>query len=163
MTYTQNIKLSKEQEKRIKEIFTPEYIIESSKAISIEKQQDSVIAARDEYIKELEAKIEALNTEHKRTLAEIAKANNVVKETIKESDSIADKQLKDERLRWSGIHFYGGVEVPEIDFQRTEINGELMYELEKFHFGLKAAFRQEQIEQQGLQFTYFIKLRYKFF
>lgn len=163
MTYTQTIKPTKEQEQRIKDIFTPEYVIESSKPISIVKEQDSVIDVRDKQIKELLSKIDALNSEHKKTLADIAKANAVVKETSKESDSIADVQLKKERLRWSGLHAYAGIEVPKLEFSNIEINGELMYELRKFHFGIKLAFQDIDVETEGLEFNYFLKLRYKFF
>ena len=52
LIFTQNIKPTDYQDKRIKEIFTPEYIIESSKPISIVIEQDSVIKVRDLQLKE---------------------------------------------------------------------------------------------------------------
>lgn len=127
------------------------------------KEQDSVITVRDKQIKELEAKIVALQEEHKNTLIEIAKKNKVAESASKEVDFISDDQLKKERLKWSGLHLYGGVEVSRFEFQNTSINSELMYELQRIHFGFKAEIEPSVLEQSKYNFNYFLKLRYKFF
>ena len=64
LIFTQNIKPTDYQKSKIKEIFTPEYIIETSKVISIKKEQDSVIKVRDFQIEELNTKIENLKEEY---------------------------------------------------------------------------------------------------
>lgn len=126
-------------------------------------EQDSVILARDAKIKELEGKIEALKAEHLKNLKEIASANSVVKESTQKVDSIADYQLKKERLKWSGIHLYTGLESKRFEFRNSEINLELMYEFRRFHFGFKASFEDSDPIQEGLEFYYHLKLRYKIF
>jgi len=163
-SYTQIIKPTKEQKEKIENIFTPDYVIESSKVISIMIEQDSVIKSRDKTIEFLEKKIQNLNTEHKKTLVDIAKQNNIAKNTSKKIDTINDNLLKLEKLKWSGIHFYAGVEVPKINFSNIEFNGELMYEMRKIHFGIKGQIEPSYIENhENYNFTYFLKLRYKLF
>jgi len=128
------------------------------------KEQDSVIIVRDQQIKELQGKIEALREEHKNTLISIAKENKVAKDSSKEVDSISDEQLKKEKFKWKGLHLYGGGEVPSFDFQKTRLNTELMYEMEKIEFGLKGELLPSNIEAEpGYKFTYFLKVRYKIF
>lgn len=161
--YTQNIKPTPEQQKKISEIFTPDYIIESSKPISIVKEQDSVIAVRDKQIKELKAKIEALKEEHKKTLVEIAKENKIAETSSQQIDSISDHQLKRERFKWSGLHLYIGAEVPEFNFESSILNAEFMYEFEKFEFGFKGELDPNVIQDSKYTFNYFLKVRYKLF
>ena len=152
------------QKKRIDSIFTAEKIIDISKGLSNEKLQDSIIKVRDIQIKELEAKIISINKEYTKTLIEIANNNSVVAETSFEIDGISDEQLKKERLKWSGLHLYGGIEVPKFEFNTLSFNSELMYELEKIEFGLKANLNNDKtIDKENYQFNYYLKLRYKFF
>ena len=152
--------MSKEQKQRRDALFTSDYIIESSKAISIMKEQDSVITTRDVQIRELEAKIEALKEEHTNTLVDIAKENNIAKNASKEVDDIADSKLKLEKLKWSGLHLYGGIESEEADFQRLRFNTELIYTMTKINFGVK--FESYSIDEKT-QFRYLLKVNYKFF
>lgn len=159
---SQNTDTTKEQKKRIKQVFTPEKIIDISKGLSNEQRQSVQIDSLQKIIDAKDKIISDLKAEHLKTLTEIAKSNKVVKETTSEVDSISDHQLKKERFRWKGLHLYGGVEIPDFNFESTQINSELMYELEKVEFGFKAAFQQLEPES-GLKFATFIKLRYKFF
>lgn len=174
--YTQNTKATQEQKEKISKIFTPDYVIQSSKPISIMKQQDSVIKARDNQIKELLNKIEALKTEHKNTLVEIAKQNSIVKKNTKKVDSISNSQL--DKLRpglfsqlfsktaWSNFHGYIGAEVPDFtNFGNTNLNAELMFEFRKVDFGIKGEIRiqDNQINPAIRQNILFFKVRYKIF
>jgi hypothetical protein len=156
--------VSKEQKQKIKEIFTPDYVIEASKVISNSQDKDSVINVRDVQIKDLLNKIEALKTEHKKTLIEIAKQNKTAIQSTQKIDSISDYQQSRERKRkridWKGLHLYGGIESREFNFQFIEVNTELMYELNKFHIGVKAFALPDPngTYQAGAG----IKVRYKF-
>lgn len=125
------------------------------------KQQDSVIKARDVQIKELRAKIEFLKKGFTKTLIDIAKENSVAKNSSNSIDSISKNQLKKEKLKWKGLHLYTGIEVPEFNFQRSVLNSEFMYELEKIEFGLKG----EVAVKINSKYTFnlFLKLRYKIF
>lgn len=164
MTYTQNIKPTKEQEQRIRDIFTPEYVIESSKPISIVKEQDSVIAVRDIQIQELQKKISDLKEEHLRTITEIAINNQNAREDSNEISEISEDLLSSEKKKWKGLHLYIGSEIPELQISTPSFNSELMYELRNFHFGLKGEAVNIQIENNNqYQFSYQIKLRYKIF
>ena len=69
-------------------ILTKEKVIDISKAISHEKELDSVVKVRDEQIKELKAKIEKLKNEHNKTLKEIAIASYQAQQTNQSIDSI---------------------------------------------------------------------------
>lgn len=166
--FTQNIKPTQTQKNRISEIFSPEYIIESSRAISILIEQDSVIKARDIQIKELALKISALQDEHKKTLISIAKENKVAQTASKQIDSISEDQIKDSRfkfknLKWLNLHLYTGLE-SDLNFKEFTINSELMYEFNKFHFGIKLDLQPITTEEKTqYNFNYFIKLRYRFF
>lgn len=164
--YTQNIKevVTKDQKSLIERIFTPDYIIESSKVISNSQDKDSVISARDIQIKELTQKIEALKKEHENTLIEIIKQNTIAMTAVKKVDSINDVQLKTERKKrfdWNITHLYSGVESREFNFKAIEINAEFMVELEKFHFGIKAFALPDP--KGTYEAGAGIKLRYKFF
>ena len=161
--YTQNISVTQEQKDKIKEIFTPEYIIESSKPISITKIQDSVIKARDIQIKELQDKIEKLKALHLKTLVDIAKQNNIAKDTSTKIDSINDKQFSKLKLNWNGLHLYGSGSIPKIEYREPTFELELMYEFKKIHFGIIGQTEPIPIEPTKYQFNYQFKLRYKFF
>lgn len=162
LTLSQTINTTKKQKERISKILTPEKIIEISKGLSNEIRQDSVISARDIQIAELQSKIEALKEEHKNTLISIAKENNKAKEASQEEDKLSDDILKKERSKYLGLHLYIGSEVPKFNFQAMNFNTEVMYELEKFDFGIKA----EAIKlptQHNYNFNYSLKIRYKIF
>lgn len=162
--YSQNTDITPKQKERIDSIFTAEKIIQISKGLSNEERQRDSIISLQKKIKSLNEIIDKLKEEHVKTLTDIAKSNAIAKEATKEVDDISDEQLKRERLKWAGLHLYGGIEAPKFDFDNLEINSELMYEFRKFHFGIKTAFQQQQnINSNSLNFQYFLKLRYKFF
>jgi len=169
LAYTQNTKetVTKEQKQRIENIFDADYIIKSSKTIDNYKDLDSVVKVRDVQIKELNDKIKSLEKEYTKTLKAIAFRNGIAKNASKDIDSINDVQLKYARKKekrkfnWNIIHLYAGVESREFNFQAIEINAELMIELKRFHFGLKA-FAIPNINN-NYEAGAGIKLRYKFF
>ena len=169
-TLSQTTNITELQKERIKALFTPAKIIEISKAISNEERQAKEIDSLHAIIDFKENVIEELKKEHLKTLTEIAKFNKVAKETTETVDDISDNQLKKERNRWKGLHLYAGIEIPEIKFTNPEFNSELMYELERFEFGLRAAANSiivfdpiTNTEKTEYKFNYFLKLRYKFF
>lgn len=169
-TLSQVTNITKEQKNRIKTIFTPARIIEISKGISNEERQVKEIDSLQKIIDFKDSVIEELKKEHLKTLTEIAKFNKTAKETTEVVDDISDNQLKKERNRWKGLHLYAGLEIPEIKFTNPEFNSELMYELERFEFGLRAAANPITVfdpvintEKTEYKFNYFLKLRYKFF
>lgn len=152
------------QDRRIKAIFTPEKIIDISKGLSNEERQRLQIDSLQKIIALKENIIEQLKQEHLTTLTEIAKSNTIAKESTEEVDKISDEQLKKERFKWAGLHLYGGFETPKIDFRNIELNMELMYEFERFEFGVKGiGGATEQLDKTEFVFDYFIKVRYKFF
>lgn len=162
--YTQDIKPTQKQEREIARIFTPKYIIESSKPISIVKELDSVLAVRDVQITELKAKIEALRKEHVETLINIATQSTIAETATREVDGINEDQLEKNRFKWEGLHSYIGVEVPDFSFERTTVNTELMYELEKIEFGIKVDLSPKaEIDAVKYEAGIFLKLRYKLF
>lgn len=164
LTFTQNTKATQEQNNRIKEIFSPDYVIESSKVISIMKEQDSVLSIRDAQIKELNDKILILQKEHKKTLVDIIKDVKVAENASKEVDEIADEILEEEKMKWKGLHLYVGIEVPKIEFNNLIFNTEFMYELEKIEFGIKGQVEPVFVnETSKYEFNYYLKVRYKFF
>ena len=161
---SQTTNITKLQKERIKAVFTPAKIIDISKAISNEERQAKEIDSLHAIIDFKENVIEELKKEHLKTLVEIAKYNETAKETTEIVDDISDNQLKKERNRWKGLHLYAGVETPKFEFTQIYFNTELMYELEKFEFGLKGEVSPSLIpESTEYEFTYFLKLRYKFF
>lgn len=167
LLFTQTTKPTKEQSDKIKEIFTPEYIIKSSKTISISKEQDSVIKVRDIQINELLKKIELLKKEHNQTLIDIAKYNNDAQNASKKIDSISDKQIGLDFFKGfkiTNIHLYTGLEIPKINIPNTNLNAELMLELNKIHFGIKGQIEPDIISDNNRYIAnYFIKIRYKLF
>jgi hypothetical protein len=116
-------------------------------------------------IKQKESIIQSLKEEHLKTLTEIALNNSKAQETTVVVDDISDNQLKKERKRFLGLHFYAGVEVPRLfEFKELGFNTELMYELERFEFGIKGAVFPITINNStNYEFNYFLKIRYKFF
>ena len=59
---------------------------------------------------------------------------------------------------------YIGVEAPEFEFDRMNINSELMYEFRKFEFGLRGQVENSQNPNDTkFNFQYMLKLRYKLF
>lgn len=99
------------------------------------KEQDSVITVRDLQIKELQEKLNNLKKEYTKSLEDIVKQNQVVKETSEEEDKITDSQIKTNKLKWDNLRLYIGFEFS--DFKDVRFNSELMYELRKIHFGVK--------------------------
>lgn len=145
-------------------ILSAEKVIDQAKIIEDWIRQKKAIDSLQNIIDFKENVIEELKKEHLKTLVEIAKYNEIAKETTNIVDDISDNQLKKERNRWKGLHLYGGIETPKFKFTQIYFNTELMYELEKFEFGLKGEVSPSLIpENTEYEFNYFLKLRYKFF
>ncbi len=162
LTLSQTTNTTEAQKNRISKIFTPDKIIEISKGLSNEILQDSVIHARDIQIKELKNKIRLLKEEHKKTLVSIALENSKAHTAAIKADSIADEQLTREKLKWSGIHLYSGIEVDKFKFESTSFNSELMYEFKNIHFGLKGELAPI-VSDNAYNFRIALKIRYKIF
>ena len=154
--------ITKEQKQRINKIFTPKKIIDISKGLSNEKRQDSVLTIRDNQIKELQAKIEALREEHRKTLISIAKENSKAKKASSEEDKLSDDILKKEKLKTLGFHMFAGLEAPNFSFQKMRFNSELTYQFSDIDVGLKGEFSTQNLDS-NYSFNYFIKIRYKIF
>lgn len=163
-TLSQTIDITKLQKERIEAVFTPKKIIDISKAISNEERQKKDIDSLQKIIDFKEEIIDDLKKEHLKTLTEIAINNNTAKEATGVVDDISDNQLKKERSKWKGLHLYAGIEVPQMKFTTLIFNSELMYELERFEFGIKGAVNPVTIlNDTKYEFNYYLKLRYKFF
>lgn len=149
---------TKEQQKKIKELTTPERLIEYSKGLSNEK---SLAKRYDSLVKLISKKdklIDSLLVSHKADLLKIALSNNQVNQIESTIDEI-DKDLKPGFFK-SKFHFYGSLEVPQLNFQNTIISTELMLDLKILEIGsVLSAFPIKN----KLEFNYGIKLRYKFF
>jgi hypothetical protein len=152
------------QKKRLDSILTAQKVIDISKGLSNELRQRKYIDSLHKVIKEKNKIIIDLRNDYVTTLKKIAFQNNISKKASNKIDSINDRQLKTERnkkLNWNLLHLYAGVETREFNLQSFEINSELMIELNKFHFGLKAFALPDQnlTYKAGLG----VKMRYKFF
>lgn len=158
---SQIINITESQKKRIDSIFTAEKIIEISKGLSNEKLQEKQIKRLEQIIQKKDSIIQELRAEYVKTLKSISLQNQVVKTTTKQVDSITEKQLRKERFRWSGLHLYGGAESRQFNLNNIELNGELMYELRKVHFGVQAVFFPDELGNYKLGTGF--KIRYKFF
>lgn len=161
---SQTISITKEQKQRINKIFTPEKIIDISKGLSNEKRQDSILVIKDNQIKELQAKIEALREEHKKTLISIAKQNKIAKNASSEEDKVSDDILKKEENKSKGFHLFVGAEIPNFNFGNSGFNSELMYQFSDFDIGVKGEISPRVFNTNtDYNFKYFLKVRYKIF
>lgn len=158
--FTQNIKPTLKQQNEISRIFTPDYVIETSKVISIIHDQDSVIKVRDIQLKELQSKIFQLKKQYTEIISKIKIENNKGFEASKKLDSLYDRLINKSESK--GVHLYLGVEVPKFNFQNPSFNAELMYEFKKFHVGIKGDFSDFNLNNKYI-FNYSIKFRYKIF
>lgn len=158
---SQTTSITKEQESRLNSILTPEKIIDISKGLSNEKRQAIVIDSLQDKIDALKDVIEKLKNEHKTTLIQIAKNNSIARESSVKEDSISDSQLMKSKLK--GLHFYGFIEVPKLDFENTSFGAELLYELKTIELGVRGDFNKYQTPTNNTSFNYYLKLRYKFF
>lgn len=163
-TLSQNIDITPEQKQRIDQIMTPEKIIDLSKCISNEKRLTKEIQAREAKIDSLKALIDFMENDYRETLEDIARANNTAKDSSKEIDDITDDQIKRLKLKWTGLHLYGGFESTKFQFNDISFNTELMYEFQKLQIGLKGLTeRINESDTKNYVFTYAVKVRYKFF
>jgi len=143
---------------------TPEKIIDLSKCISNEKRLTLEVKKRELQIDSLKALIDSMSKEYRETLEEISKANNTAKDSSKDIDSISDNQIRKLKLKWTGLHLYGGFETEKFQFNDISFNAELMYEFDKLEIGIKGF--TDRIREPGKDtyiFTYGLKVRYKFF
>ena len=134
---SQNITLTKEQESRVKEIFTPEKIIEVSKGLDNEKRQSIVI-------EELQSKIDSLKVisvkKDKLIDGYIKSINNLSIKILalnEEEEDVSDDILKNAKKPFLGLHFKLGVIAQEFKLERFNAFADLSYDLSKFSVGVK--------------------------
>lgn len=92
--------LTQKEKQILLNVLTKEKVIDISKAISHEKELDSVVKVRDKQIKDLQEKIEQLKDEHNKALKEIAIASYQAQQTNQSIDSIQ----KPKKRFWQNIH-----------------------------------------------------------
>jgi len=130
----------------------PQIVLDLSKCVSHEKELDSVLAKRDSLIDELKARIEKLKAENKRYTDKIIELNDFIMATSKKVDSISEKQIKNERRFWQGLH--GHIQTSTLfDLKEPVFSADMTYDLDRWSFGV-------EINHTG---DYFIKLRYTIF
>lgn len=157
LMFTQNIKPTDYQNNRIKEIFTPEYIIETSRVISIKIEQDSVIKVRDIQIKDRDSKIEKLKNEYKDLIKKLEDNTDVLQEVVREENEIVESIIKNRSFK-NNIHLYTSVKFNLIN--NIILEPELLYEFKKVHVGVSSELIPNSINYKvSLNF----KLRYKIF
>ena len=95
LSFTQSTKPTKEQQKLINEIFTPEYIIQASVTISNYKKLDSVLRERNSQILELNSELIRLKSLYRTSLrsikTDVGIINDVSSYNIPESITITRK------------------------------------------------------------------------
>lgn len=155
--YTQNIKNQKEV---IKDIFTPDYVIKSSKAISIMIKQDSVLKVRDKQVIEYQDKIDKLKEEFSNTLVDIVKEKENIITNLQEIKEIEADNTPLEKSKKQTISGYLGVEVPEFKLDSPNMNIELIYDINKVGLGVKGEINTNISEK--IKYRYYLNLRYKF-
>lgn len=162
LVFTQNIKVTQYQKNKIKEIFTPDYIIETSKVISIMHEQDSVIKVRDIQIKELEYKISELKKIHLKSIANLKSINNNLNSAIDLNNTKLTQQLKLERKKYLGFHSYAGLNISKLQLDNINISGELLYRFPSITIGIGLELTNPVYVDKYF-FNYFIEIRYKIF
>lgn len=108
--YSQTIPLTPQQEQRIRDLFTPEKIIEYSKSLSNEERQRDTILSLENKIKELKLINKSLYENTKKTLIKIDNLNTSIESmnltylnNLKEKSKLFKRQLTKERLKIGGI------------------------------------------------------------
>jgi len=134
--YTQNVKPTQSQEKRIQQIFDPSYIIETSVIVSNEEKQYEII-------KGLESKIDSLKSaalSKDRIISkygnEIILLNQQIRDANNKENNVADNQLKQAKKPFLGLHLRSRLIVQEFKLERINLSLNLSYDLKKFSFGI---------------------------
>lgn len=157
LTYSQ-ITPTKEQQKKILQVTTPEKLIEYSKGLSNEKRQKIVIDSLYKELSKKDNEIIALINKHKKEISALRDNNQVAidsNEQIAELESINNKKiLKDLKL-------YGFLEVQELEFENPIIGLDLLYDLKKIQLGISGFYQKNTIRNNNYGFS--VKLRYSFF
>ena len=156
----QSIVLTPAQETRVKQIFTPEKIIDISKAIDNEKRQYQEILS-------LQAKIDSLKTiaSKKDVLiskftSEVLALNKIIRELSSQEDDIADEQLDYVKAPFLGLHLKGRVQTQDIQVDRLMFSVDLSYSFRKLEVGATA---WTQYNTVNSSFYYGPFIEYKFF
>lgn len=151
---------TKEQQKKILQLTTPEKLIEYSKGLSNEKRQAKVIDSLQSEVKKRDKYIISLVEEHKKEILSIARNNNTAIDSNEEIDSIDEKISNVDFLK--KINLYGSIEFPQFNFDKPTINLDLMFNLEKLklEFGFRGTSNPYMSE---LKYNYSAILRYNFF
>lgn len=116
--------LTPQEKKILLNVLTKEKVIDISKAISHEKELDSVVQVRDKQIKELNDKIELLRKEHEQALKEIAIASFKAQEKQSEIDQIE----KPKKRFFDSLHLEVGTQYDKSIFYTTS----LYYDIDRF-------------------------------
>lgn len=135
--YTQDVKPTQSQKKRIQQIFDSNYIIESSIIISNEEKQYKII-------KKLEAKIDSL-----KNIAfikdeiinkygdEIILLNKKIRAINNEENNVSDNQLKQAKKPFLGLHLKTKLTLQEFQINRINFSINLSYDFKTISIGLR--------------------------
>ncbi len=109
LMYSQSINTTPEQEQRIKDLVTPERLIEWSKGLSNEQDQRVAIDTLESQLKELKSIANELYLKNNIALVKIDSLNQKsiidnsnYKNQLKEETKLLKKQLRNERLKIGG-------------------------------------------------------------
>lgn len=147
---------TKEQEKKIQQVTTPDRLIEYSKGLSNEKRQSKVIDSLQNVIKSKDKEIFNLIKKHREDLLSIARNRDIVEDTTNQIDNI-DTEAKESKF---AIHLYGNLETPEIKFNSVKASLDLLFDFKKFEIGLRGGIYKSI---KNSDFEHSLLLRYKFF
>jgi hypothetical protein len=157
---SQNITLTPAQETRVKQIFTPEKIIDISKAIDNEQRQYLEILSLQGKIDSLKILAQKKDVIIAGFVNEISTLNKSIQALSAEEDTVSDNQLKDARKPFLGLHLSGRAQTQEIQLDRLMFSIDLSYTFEKINFGA-SVWTQYELDKSTFYYGPFIE--YKFF
>lgn len=162
---SQTTDLTKEQKTRVLEIFTPEKIIDVSKAIDNEKRQYTVILelqAKIDSLKALAAVKDKIITQFR---DDIVSLNAEIERITKEENDVADTQLKKAKKPFLGLH--STIRIHTQGFQTDKISGQanVYYKFEKLTLGVSSWSQSEPVFDGTFKQNFYIGpyLEYKLF
>lgn len=133
---SQNTGLTPEQESRVLEVFTPEKIIDVSKAIDNEKRQYVIILqlqSKIDSLKALAAEKDIIISDFKN---EIVSLNKDLERVNNEENDVADAQLKNAKKPFLGLHLTTRVYSQKFQTDKLSLQTNLYYKLEKLTLGI---------------------------
>jgi len=157
---SQSITLTPTQANRVKEIFTPEKIIDVSKAIDNEKRQYQTIIELQHKIDSLKVLAQKKDVIIANFISEISQLNKSIQDLSKQSDEVSDTELKSAKKPFLGLHLTGRAQTQELQLDRLMFSVDLSYSLKKLSFG---ATTWTQYELGKSEFYYGPFVEYKFF